>query len=114
MFNIPNFHKMEMTFEEAKGVLTINDSLIDGMEHVDAMWEKHCADDTIYEDDDDFYEHWAHAALGAGRRRFLLILSYVDYILMIFTSIGLTLPSGLAAGAFFLECCVCLRQECYC
>ena len=51
---------MEMTFEEAKKVLTINDSLIDGMEHVDAMWEKHCADDTIYEDDDDFYEHWVY------------------------------------------------------
>ena len=60
MFNIPNFHKMEMTFEEAKGVLTINDSLIEGMEHVDAMWEKHCSDDTIYEDDDDFYEHWVY------------------------------------------------------
>ena len=57
MFRIPEFHKMEMTFEEAKGVLTINNSLIDGMEHVDAMWEKHCSDDTIYEDDDDFYEH---------------------------------------------------------
>ena len=60
MFRIPNFHKMEMTFEEAKGILTINDSLIDGMEHVDAMWEKHCSDDTIYEDDDDFYEHWVY------------------------------------------------------
>ena len=60
MFRIPNFHKMEMTFEEAKGVLTINNSLIDGMEHVDAMWEKHCSDETIYEDDDDFYEHWVY------------------------------------------------------
>ena len=60
MFRIPNFHKMEMTFEEAKGVLTINNSLIDGMEHVDAMWEKHCSDDTVYEDDDDFYEHWVY------------------------------------------------------
>ena len=60
MFKIPEFHKMEMTFEEAKGVLTINNSLIDGMEHVDAMWEKHCSDDTIYEDDDDFYEHWVY------------------------------------------------------
>ena len=60
MFRIPEFHKMEMTFEEAKGVLTINNSLIDGMEHVDAMWEKHCSDDTIYEDDDDFYEHWVY------------------------------------------------------
>ena len=60
MFRIPNFHKMEMTFEEAKGILTINNSLIDGMEHVDAMWEKHCSDDTIYEDDDDFYEHWVY------------------------------------------------------
>ena len=47
MFRIPNFAKMEMTFEEAKGILTINNSLIDGMEHVDAMWEKHCSDDTI-------------------------------------------------------------------
>ena len=60
MFRIPEFHKMEMTFEEAKGVLTINNSLIEGMEHVDAMWEKHCSDDTIYEDDDDFYEHWVY------------------------------------------------------
>ena len=60
MFRIPNFHKMEMTFEEAKGILTINNSLIDGMEHVDAMWEKHCSDETIYEDDDDFYEHWVY------------------------------------------------------
>ena len=60
MFRIPEFHKMEMTFEEAKGVLTINNSLIDGMEHVDAMWEKHCSDDTVYEDDDDFYEHWVY------------------------------------------------------
>ncbi len=60
MFKIPNFHKMEMTFEEAKATLTINGSLIDGMEHVDAMWEKHCSDDTIYEDDDDFYEHWVY------------------------------------------------------
>ena len=60
MFRIPEFHKMEMTFEEAKGVLTINNSLIDGMEHVDAMWEKHCSDDIIYEDDDDFYEHWVY------------------------------------------------------
>ena len=60
MFKIPNFHKMEMTFEEAKATLTINGSLIDGMEHVDAMWEKHCSDDTIYEDDDDFYKHWVY------------------------------------------------------
>ena len=60
MFRIPNFAKMEMTFEEAKGVLTTNNSLIEGMEHVDAMWEKHCSDDTIYEDDDDFYEHWVY------------------------------------------------------
>ena len=60
MFRIPNFHKMEMTFEEAKGILTINNSLIDGMEHVDAMWEQHCSDETIYEDDDDFYEHWVY------------------------------------------------------
>ena len=57
---IPEVHKMEMTFEEAKCVLTINNSLFDVMEHVDAMWEKHCADDTIYEDDDDFYEHWVY------------------------------------------------------
>ena len=60
MFRIPNFHKMEMTFEEAKGVLTTNNSLIEGMEHVDAMWEKHCSDDTIYEDDDDFYDTWVY------------------------------------------------------
>ena len=60
MFRIPDFHKMEMTFEEAKGVLTTNNSLIEGMEHVDAMWEKHCSDETIYEDDDNFYEHWVY------------------------------------------------------
>ena len=60
MFRIPNFHKMEMTCEEAKGILTINNSLIDGMEHVDAMWEKHCSDETIYEDDDDFYDTWVY------------------------------------------------------
>ena len=60
MFRIPNFHKMEMTFEEAKGVLTTNNSLIEGMEHVDAMWEKHCSDDTIYEDDNDFYDTWVY------------------------------------------------------
>ena len=51
---------MEMTFEEAKATLTTNGSLIEGMEHVDAMWEKHCSDNTIYEDDDDFYEHWVY------------------------------------------------------
>ena len=60
MFKIPNFHKMEMTFEDAKSVLlTLNDSLLEGMEHMNAMWEKHCSDDTMFEDDDDFYEHFA-------------------------------------------------------
>ena len=61
MFKIPNFHKMEMTFEDAKSVLlTVNDSLLEGMDHMNAMWEKHCSNDSMYEDDDAFFENWIY------------------------------------------------------
>ena len=70
MFRIPTFYQMDMTLEQAENALKIDGDLLKGMEHVDAMWDRHCdsqrkyydgeVDETIYSDDDEFFEHWIY------------------------------------------------------
>ena len=61
MFNIPSFYEMpNMTFEEAKSILTIDGDLLKGMEHINAMWDRYVAGDSYHEDDDDFFNTWEY------------------------------------------------------
>lgn len=63
MFNIPDFYTMpNMTFEEAKRVITINGDLLKGMEHINEHWDRYVAGNSndMYEDDDDFFYHWQY------------------------------------------------------
>ena len=64
MFRIPDFYKMpEMTFEEAKRILTFNDKgLLGGMEHINEHWDRYAAGNAgdMYEDDDDFFDTWQY------------------------------------------------------
>ena len=61
MFRIPTHNLMpEMTFEEAKGILTnIGDTkgLLEGLEYMDNMWKEHCFNE---DDDDEFYDRWIY------------------------------------------------------
>jgi len=61
MFRIPEFYKVEMTFEEAKKLLerlTMSGGLLEGMQYVDARWEDHCNEEDV--DDEEFYETWCY------------------------------------------------------
>ena len=61
MFRIPQFNQMpEMTFEEAKGIITHvggTKSLLEGLEYMDNMWKEHCFNE---DDDDEFYDTWIY------------------------------------------------------
>ena len=72
MFRIPAYFQMDMTWDDA--VRTIkgrgNDNLLEGMEFMNKMWERHVndqnafyageTDEMIYGDDTDFYDHWMY------------------------------------------------------
>lgn len=63
MFNIPDFYTMpNMTFEEAKRILTINGDLLKGMEHINEHWDRYAAGNAndMYEDDDEFFSVWEY------------------------------------------------------
>lgn len=64
MFRIPDFNKMEMTFEEAEGILKIDGSVLKGMEHINEHWNRYCAGEAndMYEDDAEFFDIWSHEA----------------------------------------------------
>ena len=64
MFNIPSFNQMDMTFEEAKGILEIDGSILKGMEHINEHWERYCAGeaDAAYSNDEEFFDVWSHEA----------------------------------------------------
>lgn len=61
MFRIPSFYEMEMSFSDAKYViksLIPNGTLLDGMEHMDLVWEAHCANQEVC--DDEFYSTYMY------------------------------------------------------
>jgi len=60
MFRIPDFHKVEMTFEEAKKTISFNGDLLTGMEQLSDHWDQYATGklDHLYEDDAHFFEHW--------------------------------------------------------
>jgi hypothetical protein len=63
MFNIPNFYEMpNMTFEEAKGIISINGDMLKGMEHINEHWDRYASGNAsdMYEDDDDFFATWEY------------------------------------------------------
>ena len=62
MFDIPHFYQMDMSLEMATAIMrsTPGDTLLDAMEFMDAKWDLHCSGDTIYADDDEFYDDWMH------------------------------------------------------
>lgn len=63
MFNIPNFYEMpNMTFEEAKGIISINGDMLKGMEHINEHWDRYASGNAgdMYEDDDDFFDTWQY------------------------------------------------------
>jgi len=62
MFRIPAHNLMsEMTFEEAKSIISRlgvkSQSLLDGLEYMDNMWNEHCFNE---DEDDDFYDTWIY------------------------------------------------------
>ena len=58
MFRIPEFYKMEMTIEEARQSIAVDGDMLAGMEHVNEMWARHCADGV--DDDEVFYDTWIY------------------------------------------------------
>lgn len=59
MFRIPSFYEMpKMTFEEAKAVFA--GDMLKGMKQIDEQWERHCAGDSMFDDDDDFFDTWQY------------------------------------------------------
>ena len=59
MFRIPGFYQMpNMTFEEAKAVFA--GDMLKGMTQIDEQWERHCAGDSMFDDDDDFFDTWQY------------------------------------------------------
>ena len=62
MFTIPQNHTMELTLEQATGIIAVGGSVITGMEHVREHWYRYVdglAQD-MYEDDDAFFDAWAY------------------------------------------------------
>ena len=62
MFRIPHFYQMDMDYETAKGIISINGDLLKGMEHISEHWDRYAAgeSDDMYEDDDAFFDMWSH------------------------------------------------------
>lgn len=63
MFRIPKYAQMEMTFEEAEKIikrLTGNNTLLDGLEYMNNLWEKHTECGFADNGDEDFYEEWTY------------------------------------------------------
>ena len=62
MFRIPNFNQIpEMTFEEAEKISkrlgVKSQTMLDGLEFMDDLWEEHCFNE---DDDDEFYDNWIY------------------------------------------------------
>lgn len=59
MFRIPDYFKMDMTWDEA--VRTIQGrgkgDLLGGMEEMELIWSEHCV---TGDEDSDFYENWIY------------------------------------------------------
>lgn len=60
MFRIPTFYQFETSFDDAVKVMTIygKGDLLAGMEGLDDAWKSHCQENSLFEDDDDFYEFY--------------------------------------------------------
>lgn len=59
MFRIPDFYEMpEMTYEEAKAVFGAD--LLEGISKICNQWDRHCAGDSMFDNDDDFFANWKY------------------------------------------------------
>ena len=58
MFRIPSFHQMEMTFEDAQRVF--GNDLLKGMEMIAEHWDRHVAGESMFDDDDEFFDCWTY------------------------------------------------------
>ena len=66
MFRIPDFYKMEMTYETAKAVF--NGDVLTGMERISEHWDRYASGqlDDMYEDDDAFFAMWEYEVNAAN------------------------------------------------
>ena len=65
LFRIPQSNLMpEMTFEEAEKIITPlgikNQTMLDGLEFMDDLWNRHCFTAADPVDDDEFYDNWIY------------------------------------------------------
>ena len=51
---------LNMTFEEAKRILSYHGDMLKGMEHINDCWNRHAEGNSIYEDDDEFFAAWEY------------------------------------------------------
>ena len=60
MFRIPDFYELELSFEDAVGVMTRygRGDLLEGMKALDRVWTEHCANPEC--DDDDLFSNWCY------------------------------------------------------
>lgn len=58
MFRIPEFNNRDMTFEEAKTVMTGfgRGDMLEGMMAMDRVWQEHASGSPRFEYDEDFYD----------------------------------------------------------
>ena len=64
MFRIPEFYQEDMTFEQAKRILSFAGDLLKGMEDLQAHWNEYASGqlDHLYTDDYDWFENWSTEA----------------------------------------------------
>ena len=64
MFRIPDYYVDTPTFDSAVRTVKSQGSgdLLAGMETIQARWDEYASGsmDMIYQDDDDFYDHWCY------------------------------------------------------
>ena len=58
MFRIPNFHQVDLTVDEAVEIIKIDNDLLKGMHYIDAKWDEHINEASIFDGDDEFFDNF--------------------------------------------------------
>ena len=66
MFRIPNFHQLPesgqyaLTLDEAVKVIKFEGKgdLLKGMKHIDAQWDKHVNETSLFDSDNEFFDNY--------------------------------------------------------
>jgi len=66
MFNIPDIHRMNLSFTDAEYIMSRHSSMgitiIECMENLLSEWDQHCNGCYFFADDDEFFEFFQYEA----------------------------------------------------